>query len=53
MIVVLIVAVVVLGLLAARRRAKRSLVAGLVSDRPAFTLAPPRRWSTRGRDHRL
>lgn len=41
------------GLVVARRRAKRRLVAGLVSERPAFTVSPPTRWVSDRKDYRL
>lgn len=52
MIAAFILAGIVLGLLRLRH-SRRNTLAGLKSDRPTFTLTPPRRWSTTTRDHRL
>jgi len=53
MAVLLFVVVVVVGVFALRRRAKRRLVAGLVSERPAFMVEPPRRRLGDRKDGRL
>jgi len=50
---VFLVSVVVIVLLVKRRRHRRSVLAGLDSTRPTFTLAPPTRWVTTSKDHRL
>lgn len=47
-----LIAVVVIALLV-RRRLRRNTLAGLNSDKPSFSIAPPRRWSTNLKDHTL
>lgn len=48
----LIIGLGVVGLFVMRRR-RRSTLAGLNVSTPTYSIAPPARWSTTGKQHRL